>query len=300
MTSDDFTPDPEPDAWISLQPGTPTQALPLVCDSPHSGTRYPADFAHSVDRGVLRAAEDTHIERLWSAAPALGATLLQAHFPRSYLDTNRALTDLDATMFDAAWPTSADAPLAPSARTRDLGMGLVWRQTPSGQAIYDRRLSVAEVQRRIERCWRPYHAALQQACDQALQRWGCCYHLNLHSMPSNAYQRLGLPATRPLADFVLGDLHGSSCDPAFTDAVRRAIEARGYSVSVNDPYAGQELVRLHGQPAQRRHSLQVELNRALYMDEATREPAAGFEPLRRDIGHLLDDITGFVRAQAGA
>ena len=280
--------------WVEVRTGLPGLALPLVCDSPHSGVRYPADFRHAIDRRALRMGEDTHVERLWGHAPEVGATLVLAHFPRTYIDPNRALSDLEPAMIDGPWPGEA----APGARTLALGMGLVWRQTPTRLPIYDRLLSVAEVQARIDTCWRPYHAALQRACDEAVARWGSCWHLDLHSMPSNAYERLGLPGDRKLADFVLGDLNGRSCDAGFRDWVSQVIREHGYQVAINDPYEGQELVRLHGRPAEHRHSLQIEVNRALYMDEATREPHEGFERLRADIASMLVEIARFVRWRA--
>jgi len=278
-------------AWVEVHAGRTGLALPLVCDSPHSGTRYPEDYRHAIDRRALRMGEDTHIDRLWGHAPEVGATLVLAHFPRTYIDPNRALSDMDPSMIDGPWPGEAQ----PGPRTLALGMGLVWRQTPTRLPIYDRLLSVQEVQGRIDHCWRPYHAALRQACDGAVARWGSCWHLDLHSMPSNAYQRLGLPGHRKLADFVLGDLNGRSCDPSFRDWVSQVMREHGYQVSVNDPYEGQELVRVHGRPAEHRHSLQIEVNRALYMDEATREPHEGFERLRADIASMLGEIARFVR-----
>ena len=277
--------------WVEVLSGPAELALPLVCDSPHSGTYYPQDYRHAIDRRALRMGEDTHIERLWGHAPAVGATLVHAQFPRTYIDPNRALTDMDPSMIDGPWPGEA----APSARTLALGMGLLWRQTPTRLPIYDRLLTVDEAQHRIDTCWRPYHAALQQACDQAVARFGSCWHLDLHSMPSNAYERLGLPGHRKLADFVRGDLNGRSCDPSFRDWVRTVMQEHGYQVSVNDPYEGQELVRLHGRPAENRHSLQIEVNRALYMDEATRQPHQGFERLQADIDSMLVEIARFVR-----
>lgn len=276
--------------WVEVHTGRDELALPLVCDSPHSGTSYPADFRYAIDHALLRMGEDTHIERLWGHAPKVGATLVAARFPRTYIDPNRSLSDLDPSMIDGQWPGEAQ----PGLRTLELGMGLVWRQTPTRQSIYDRQLSVAEVQNRIDNFWRPYHAALQQACDAAVMRWGSCWHLNLHSMPSNAYERLGMSGNRKLADFVLGDLHGRSCDPSFRVWVSQVIEKHGYTVSINDPYAGVELVRMHGQPASRRHSLQIEVNRALYMNEKTREPNDGFNHLQANIASMLAEIARFV------
>ncbi|MBI5255460.1 MAG: N-formylglutamate amidohydrolase [Burkholderiales bacterium] len=272
--------------WVSVHPGRPERALPLVCDSPHSGTHYPADFGHAIARQRLRCAEDTHVDRLWSHAPEAGATLVLAQFPRTYIDANRAADDIDAAMIDGPWPT----PLRPSHKTLALGLGLVWRQVAEGEPIYQRRLTVAELQHRLTQCWQPYHAALDAACDAAVARWGRCWHLNLHSMPSNAYARLGVSSTQPLADFVLGDRRGTSCEPGFVQLVRQLIEAHGWRVALNDPYEGQALVCRHGRPQQGRHSLQIEINRALYMDEATREPHAGFERLRADLASIIEEI----------
>ena len=269
--------------------GTP---LALVCDSPHSGTDYPADFGHALEMQALRQCEDTHVERLWDAAPRVGATLVQANFPRSYIDPNRAESDIDAAMLDGRWPGVVE----PSPRCLEHGNGLVFSQTPEHRAIYARRLGVHELHARIEGYWRPYRQALAQAIDTSRQRHGHCWHLNLHSMPSNAYQRLGLPADRPLADVVLGDLHGRSCHAQFRDLVADEFRRHGYRVALNDPYAGQDLLRRFGDPAGVCDSLQVEINRALHLDERTRAPGPGFERLRSDIARILEAIAQQLRA----
>ncbi|MES2938233.1 MAG: N-formylglutamate amidohydrolase [Pseudomonadota bacterium] len=268
-----------------------TRPIALVCDSPHSGTWYPDDFGHAVGRQALRRSEDTHVDVLWDTVPAAGGALLCAEFPRSYIDPNREETDIDVSMLSDAWPREA----RPSRQCTQLGNGLVWRKTPEKRAIYDRLLSAAEVQRRIDGCWRPYREALAALLRQAEAAHGGWWHLNLHSMPGNVYQRLGLPASRPVPDVVLGDRHGSTCDPGFLALVKHAFEARGLRVAVNDPYAGLELIRLSGEPARGRHSLQIEINRALYMDEATREPNAGFAALRESIGRVTDAVAAYVR-----
>ena len=131
----------------------------LVLDSPHSGTHYPADFLHACDLAVLRRAEDTHVEKLYSFAPALGAHWIEAHFPRSYLDANRGLSEMDSALFNEPWPGPGPQAADEISKVR-LGKGLVWRMTDDGQPIYQRHLSVAEVQARIAQCWQPYHAAL--------------------------------------------------------------------------------------------------------------------------------------------
>lgn len=268
--------------------------VPLVCDSPHSGTWYPDDYAHAVARELLRRGEDTHVEALWEAAPRVGATLLHAHFPRTYIDANRNLDDLDPDLLAGPWP----GPLAPSEKSR-LGYGLVWRNIRAGVPIYDRPLTVAEVQHRIASCYRPYHAALAEAIEATAQRFGGVWHLNLHSMPNDAYQRLQIASPRPLADFVLGDRDGRTCEPGFVDLVERELRARGYTVARNDPYKGVQLIERIGQPARNRHSLQIEIRRPLYMDEATRERNAGFAQVQQDLAALLRTLAGYVSERAG-
>jgi N-formylglutamate deformylase len=280
-----------PAVTISLPPpGIPDIAL--VCDSPHSGTFYPEDFGHAISHAALRQSEDTHVDTLWQQVPAMGGTLLCATFPRSYIDANRDEADIDLGMIGDAWPL----PVRPSKRCLDLGIGLIWRETPERQPIYARKLSAHEVAQRIAHYWQPYRQALAQQLERAAQRHGGYWHLNLHSMPSNAYERLGLPP-RPLADIVLGDRRGTSCGGAFVDVVAQAFRARGYSVAVNDPYEGVDLVRIAGAPVRGRHSLQVEINRAIYMHEPTRQPAAGFATLGADIARVLEEVRSFVTVQ---
>jgi N-formylglutamate deformylase len=267
-------------------------AIPLVCDSPHSGTMYPADFRPALPRAALRAAEDTHVEALWGAAPAVGATLIEAHFPRSYLDVNRHLEDMDPALLDGAWP----APLTPSEKTR-IGAGLIWR-TVRNVPIYDRLLSVQEVEQRIERCYRPYHAALHDAVERSHATFGAVWHMNLHSMPNNAYERLQIKSTQPLADFVLGDRDGTTCDPSFVALMEDYLRGKGYTVARNDPYKGAQLIADIGRPALNRHSMQVEVRRPIYMNEETRERSADFETVQRDLTGLLRLLAAYVKEQA--
>ena len=273
-----------------------TQAIPLVCDSPHSGTEYPQDFGYAVEFSNLRQCEDTHVEALWSGVPRVGGALLHARFPRSYIDANRASTDIEAALLDEPWPGE----LQPSERCTRLGNGLIYSKTSLLTPIYSRKLGVAEVSRRIQSCWLPYREALRGLIGQAQSRFGKAWHLNLHSMPSNAYARLGLADDRVLADVVLGDLRGISCSPAFTQSVAEAFTSLGYTVSINDPYVGQDLLREHGRPGDGCESLQIELNRKLYLDEATREPNGRFEQTRRDIDRVLEHVARFIAAESGA
>ena len=269
-----------------------TTPIPLVCDSPHSGTHYPADFNYAVDFADLRKCEDTHVEKLWAAVPLVGGTLVHASFPRSYTDANRTEYDIDVSMLSAPWPGRAE----PTARCLQLGNGLVFKQTTTMQSIYQRRLSVAEVQNRIDTCWRPYRHALIQALETARQQHGKRWHINLHSMPSNAYERLGLPKGKVLADVVLGDLHGIACSEEFTAFVAKAFQQRGYTVAINDPYAGQELLRRFGAPSRGHESLQIEINRAIYLNEQTREPLPHANRVRADITDLLHEMAAHIRS----
>jgi N-formylglutamate deformylase len=273
----------------TLLPTVP--AIALVCDSPHSGTDYPADFGHAVALSELRKCEDTHIQWLWDAVPGVGGTLIHATFPRSYIDPNRHEHDIDVAMLADAWPGVAE----PMERTLKLGNGLVSSHTPTRLPIYARRLSASEVAHRIEHYWRPYRRALEEAMLMAARR-GPRWHLNLHSMPSNAYERLGRVAPGPLADVVLGNLNGRSCSTAFTELVAAAFRHHGYSVAINEPYAGQDLLRQFGMPSRGHQSLQIELNRGIYLDEQTRELLPRASAVREDIADVLREIATHVRS----
>jgi N-formylglutamate deformylase len=181
-------------------------------------------------------------------------------------------------------------------RTR-LGVGLVFRKIGRGVDIYDRTLTVAEVRRRIETCWQPYHDALKEALDAAHGRDGMVFHLNCHSMEPVGNELSPDPGvTRP--HFVLGDLDGRSCAPGFTAFVADTLQDLGYTVALNDPYKGAELVASYGDPKVDRHSLQIEVNRSLYMDRKTRVKHDGFEPLKRDLGRMLARLCDYAREQS--
>jgi N-formylglutamate amidohydrolase len=261
-----------------------TAEVPLVFDSPHSGSHYPEDFRFSCEFENLRRAEDAFVDELYAAAPAHGATLIGALFPRSYLDANRAVDDIDEVLIEGAWPS----PLRPSHSTR-AGLGLVRRVTRPGRPIYDRKLTAAEILERIERCHTPYHNVLDDACTRLHRNFGVVWHINCHSMPSKRSARdIGRPA-----DFVLGDRDGTTCAKEFTDFVAGVLRSRGYDVRVNEIYKGVEIVRRQGRPAARRHSLQIEVDRALYMDQKTLEKNAGFDRLQADITHLIAALGEF-------
>ena len=262
--------------------------VPLVLDSPHSGTDYPEDFGCALPVDLLRQAEDSYVDELYATGPDVGATLISARFPRSYIDPNRSLLDIDASLLDAPWP----GPAVPSAKTAR-GIGLIWRVLDSGESIYARKLGVEEVKRRIVRYHQPYQRAVKDALDRAHRHFGAVWHLNLHSMPavSGAISEEGPGKLR--ADFVLGDRDGSTCEAAFTALVAESLRAMGYQVKINDPYKGVELVRAFSDPGAGRHSLQIEVNRRLYMDERTRARTAGFDELKGNLSRLLEQVAHY-------
>jgi N-formylglutamate deformylase len=269
-------------SMVVYVPGTTA----VVLDSPHSGVAYPDDFGHCCDLRMLRTAEDTHVEKLYDFAPSLGVAWIEALFPRSYLDANRNLTEVDATLFDEAWPDPVETDPAALAKVR-LGKGLVWRCTDEGRPLYDRKLTVAEVRKRIDTCWRPYHQAVASAIEAAHARHGYSIHVNCHSMPAVASEFATAFPGLVHADFVVGDRDGTTADPRLSHKVCDWLQARGYSVEYNHPYKGVELVRRYGDPAHDRHGIQLEINRRLYMDETTLEPTAGFGTLHTDLRALV-------------
>ncbi len=265
--------------------------VPLVFDSPHSGTLYPQDFGYAAPLSVLRMAEDAHVDALFAVAPEHGATLLAALFARSYIDLNRPLQDIDPELLAEPWPD----PVRPSEKTR-LGIGLIWRLAQPGVAVYARKLSVAELRARIETYYLAYHDELARTLDALHERFGVVWHIDCHSMASRGSDITPDRDAAERADFVLGDRDGATCGPIFTDFVRSRLAGMGYSVAINDPYKGAEIVRRYADPPARRHSLQIEINRRLYMDETTRKPHAGYAKLAADLQHLVRDLADWARA----
>jgi N-formylglutamate amidohydrolase len=261
---------------------------PLVLDSPHSGTDYPDDFRPAVSLELLRQAEDSYVDELFGSGPDVGATLIAARFPRSYIDANRSLLDIDASLLEAPWP----GPAVPSPKTQK-GIGLIWRVLDSGESIYARKLAVDEVKQRIVRYHQPYQRAVKQALDRVHEHFGGVWHLNLHSMPAVSGRISEEGPGKARADFVLGDRDGSTCEPEFTARVAEILRGMGYNVKVNDPYKGVELVRAFSDPKAHRHSLQIEVNRKLYMDERTRARAAGFATLKKNLDALLKGVADY-------
>jgi N-formylglutamate amidohydrolase len=262
--------------------------VPLVLDSPHSGREFPADFGAVVSEADLRAAEDCYVDELYAAAGELGAPLLAAAFPRTYVDPNRHAGDVDLDLIEGAWPWD----YSPSGKAK-IGKALVWRTLEDGRPIYSRRLQPEIIRRRIDRCHVPYHRELKEHLDAAHRRFGRVLHINCHSMRSVAGKQSDDGEGSVRADFVLGDRDGTTCDPRFTERVRATLAGMGYAVKVNDPYKGVELVRAYSDPKAGRHSLQIEINKRLYMDERTLQKSGDFGKIQKDLGELMREILQF-------
>jgi len=244
-------------------------AGPMVFASPHSGDRYPGDMGARVDLtpASLRSAEDALVDRLIAPAAEAGVTVLSARVGRAYVDLNRGADELDPALIEG----TAAAHGGPRAAA---GYGVAARLAGDGAPLYDRRLSLAEVEGRLARVHAPYHAALDALMQAARDQHGAAVLVDWHSMPARAAGGGGR-ATRPV-DVVLGDRHGASCAGELTRCLRRLFEAEGLRVALNRPYAGGWCTRFWGRPDEGFHAVQVELNRALYLDEATLEPLEGY------------------------
>jgi N-formylglutamate amidohydrolase len=269
------------------------QTAPFVFNAPHAGAVYPSAFlaASRLEGLALRRSEDAFVDALFGDMVALGAPLMTARFPRAYLDVNREPYELDPRMFDGRLP--------PFANTRSMrvagGLGTIPRVVADGQEIYASRLSVEEGLRRIERLYKPYHRTLRQLVNRTARGFGYAVLIDCHSMPSSSIAR----EETCKADIVLGDRYGTSCAGVLTDLVEATLRARGYSVVRNKPYAGGFITEHYGQPALGRHGLQIEVNRALYMEERTLAPGPGFDALRQDLGHAFAVVMQEVEGDLG-
>lgn len=265
---------------------------PLVFASPHSGRLYPDDMmaAAALDARAIRRSEDAFVDDLIEAAPALGVSLISARFARAYIDLNREAFELDPSMFVDELPDFARARTARVAA----GLGAIARVVSEGQEIYARKLTFAEARARIEMAHRPYHDALERLVGEAHAAHGFAILIDWHSMPAAAARAGGRERA---SEFVLGDRFGAACAQMVPACVERELEAMGYRVARNTPYAGGYTTEHYGRPARRIHTLQIEINRALYLNEERLEPTAGFERLKANLERLTRALA---RADWGA
>ena len=272
--------------------------VPLVFNSPHSGRIYPQAFlaASRLDPLALRRSEDAYVEELFAFVTGLGAPLLYAHFPRAYLDVNREPYELDPALFRDGLPHYANTQ---SVRVVG-GLGTIARIVSESDEIYREPLTVGAALERINRLYTPYHETLSCLLDEAKRDFGFSVLIDCHSMPSNPIAEQG--GVRP--DFVLGDRFGTSCSAEITRLAAGHLKAQGYAVALNKPYAGGYITEHYGRPHRGQHALQIEINRALYMDETSFERSAEFERLRGGLEAmvlaLIAGISGLAVPRAAA
>lgn len=273
------------------------QTAPVVFASPHSGRDYSPGFLTEsrLDPVILRRSEDAFVDEIFAAAPGAGAPLLRAHFPRAYVDPNREAFELDPSMFEDPLP---DYVTTSSARI-SAGLGTVARVVTSGEEIYGGKLRFEDARRRIESCHIPYHQALEALVDSTRRRFGVCLLVDCHSMPSVGGPMDSDPG-RKRVDMVLGDRHGSSCAGLVTEAAERTLCALDYQVARNVPYAGGYTTRHYGTPGDGLHAIQIEINRAIYMNEDKVTRGDGFGELSGRMGRLIEGLLGAARQLAAA
>ena len=259
------------------------QVVPVVVDVPHAGRRYPRSFVEAARLPLrsLRRSEDAFVDRLFGQSVALGAPLLVAEFPRAYLDVNREPYELDPRMFEGRLP--------PFANTRSMrvagGLGTIPRIVGDAQEIYFGRITIQEGLARIDELYRPYHAGLRSLVQRTQGVFGTCILVDAHSMPSAGLDRDGLSKS----DIILGDRFGTSAAGYIIDIAEQAFTRLGFSVTRNRPYAGGFITEHYGAPAAGVHALQIEVNRSLYMNEATLEPHSGFAAVEQAIASAMAD-----------
>ena len=260
------------------------ETVPVVVDVSRSGREYPKEYRSPLPFTTVHDNVSMYVEDLWAGAPAAGATLLYCCFPNTWIDVNRSELDMDPAVVDGVWPVK----LEPTARTLE-GLGLIKTRSRHGEAFQERKLSVAEIEERLERYYRPYHAQLKRIVDDLHSRFGVVRQISCHCMSA-----VGAPthpdAGKPRADFCVSDLKGKTASKAAMELVVETLKSYGYSVSVNAPYVGNELIARHGDPARGIDSIQVEINKKLFMDTRTFRATEGLSTVRSDLDRLLRAI----------
>lgn len=270
--------------------------IPLVCDVPHSGRIFPDDFNSNISTQELRKWEDSYVDELSSHAPNYGCPILSANIHRTYIDLNRHIMDIHP---DLIQKDLEEIHLNPTDKTLRTGNGLLKRIGPNGEEMHKGTLSVKAVKRRVNDFYIPYHACLSSLINESKEKFGKTYHLNMHSMFSHSnFWELGQEGD-VRADFVLSNNNNATCEPSFTKFVKDTIENMGYSVALNDPFLGGEIVCMYGNPENNIHSLQIEIKKSLYMDQFTLEKHREFKRMNYDISRLLKAVSWWASENIG-
>lgn len=272
------------DAYHLFRPRQRT--TPVVFSSPHSGRAYATTFGDGsrLDALALRSSEDAFVDQLFSAAPQAGAPLITARAPRAFLDLNRATEELDAALI-------AEVPRQPHNPRISSGLGVIPRVVSGGRVIYHGKLSLSEARTRLRHFWYPYHAALRRLLEESRDMFGQAILIDCHSMPHEAIEAHGQASGTTRPEVVLGDRYGAAADRDVVEQVAEAFAAAGLRVARNTPFAGAYITQAYGRPSRRQHAIQVEIDRALYMDEARILPRPDFEAFRGVITQVIADIT---------
>ena len=263
----------------------------VVFASPHSGSDYPVDLMRRtvLDKLSIRSSEDAFVDRLFDLAPVVGAPLLVARAPRAYLDLNRACDELDPALIDGVRRGGHNPRVAS-------GLGVVPRVVAGGRAIYRGKLTLDEARGRIRDVWRPYHDTLNGLLADSIGQFGEAVLIDCHSMPHEAIESLGTPrGGRP--EIVLGDRFGAAAASDVVDRIEAAFVNAGLRVARNAPFAGAYIAQAYGRPSRRQHVVQIEIDRALYMDEALVAPHAGFKAFKQVIDGVVAEIAGIGRRE---
>ena len=269
----------QPGLFLRFEPEA--APAPLVVDVSRSGREYPKEYRSPLPFTTVHDNVSMYVEDLWAGTTAAGGTLLYCSFPNTWIDVNRNEADMDPAVVDGTWPK----PLKPTARTLE-GLGLIKTKARYGEPFQERKLTVAEIEERLALYYRPYHAELKRLIDETYKRFGVLRQISCHCMSA-----VGAPthpdAGKPRADFCISDLKGRTSSPQTMSLIVDTLKSWGYSVSVNEPYVGNELIGRHGDPARGIDSVQVEINKKLFMDTKTFRATAGLPKLKADLDRLL-------------
>jgi len=280
----------EPEVFYRFDPSV--APVPVVVDVSRSGRFYPIDFRSPVPFSALHDNVSMYVEEIWKDAPNHGATLLQALFPNTYVDANRHELDMTPDMIDGEWPVPLEPTVARS------GLGLLKSKSRYGEPLQERKLTVPEVQARLDKYYRPYHRELASVINRMLTAHGFYCQLSCHCMSA-----VGAPthadAGKERMDFCLGNLRGNSSTADFIEFIADVIRAQGFTCSVNTPYTGGELNRRYGNADGTRESVMIEINKKRFMDVATFRKNEGFEAVQDVARAVLQAVAQRARERIG-
>ncbi|UWP88645.1 N-formylglutamate amidohydrolase [Aliiroseovarius crassostreae] len=255
----------------------------VVFASPHSGRAYERSFLRStlLDQWQIRSSEDAFVDMLFADVPQFGAPFLVANAPRAYVDLNRGAEELDPALVRGVRRQALNARIAS-------GLGVIPRVVAGARPIYHGKISLSEAQQRLSAVWFPYHDQLQRLLDDCHRQFGQAVLIDCHSMPHEAVRNVTYKGVRP--DIVLGDRYGAAASAGIVKLVASAFEAQGFSVALNTPFAGAYMAQHYGRPTYHQHVVQVEIDRALYMNEGMVRPNGQFDQVRTRLTKVAQDI----------